>query len=198
MTVLASPAPAGEEAEILAALALTHNQILTAWSARGPVLPLRFGTVFSDEDVARGHLAPQRPRLHAALQALGDAQEYVLRLRILGAPVPVAPPVEATGRAFLARGRAQRDQRRDLAEQRMALARRLLAEAVPHARQVGAAAAPRPDRLLDVALLVDPASTAALAVLVSRHRPEATALGLEIGLTGPWPAYGFTEVQLDG
>ena len=188
MTVLASPAPAGEEAEILAALALTHNQILTAWSARGPVLPLRFGTVFSDEDVARGHLAPQGPRLHAALQALGNAQEYVLRLRILGAPVPVAPPVEATGRAFLARGRAQR----------MALARRLLAEAVPHARQVGAAAAPRPDRLLDVALLVDPASTAALAGLVSRHRPEATALGLEIGLTGPWPAYGFTEVQLDG
>lgn len=195
-TALASLAPeASDSPEEMAAIALRHNEILLAWSRVGPVLPLRFGTVFSGPGALQSHLAADCVRLERALAALGDAQEYVLRLKIQGDPVLLAPSPEANaapGRAFLARGRQTRDLRRDLGDQRMALARLLLTEAAPFARQVAQAGAVRADRLLDAALLVDRAQAPALAELAQRHAEAARLLGLELGLSGPWPAYGYS------
>lgn len=189
---LASPAPEASDApEVLTEIALRHNEILAAWCRQGPVLPLRFGTVFSGAEALQAHLATEAGRLSRALAALGDAQEYVLRLRVAGDPVLPEAPAE-TGRAFLARGRVVRDLRRDLGDRRMALARQLLAEAQPLARQTTQAAAPRADRLLDAALLVDRACAPALPEVAARHRAQARDLGLDLTLTGPWPAYGFT------
>lgn len=188
---LASQAPEETETpEAMAEIALRHNEILVAWCHRGPVLPLRFGTVFSSAPALQTHLAQEAQRLDAALQALGDAQEYVLRLRVAGDPVLPVEPLDS-GRAFLARGRQARDLRRDLGDKRLALARLLLEEAAPLARQTGQAAAPRADRILDAALLMDRDRAEALPSLARRHAPEARALGLDLTLTGPWPAYGF-------
>lgn len=192
---LTSPAPQSDTAEALADLALRHNDILSAWAARGPVLPLRFGTVFSGPAALQDHLAREWPRLTRALQALGDSQEFVLRLRVLGDPVLAPEPSPATGRAFLARGRAARDLRRDLADRRLSLARELLSAATSLARQVTPAAAPRADRILDAAVLLPRPKGPELAVLAAQHRAAATALGLDLALTGPWPAYGFTPPE---
>lgn len=188
---LTSPAPqATDSPEALAEIALRHNEILAAWCRLGPVLPLRFGTVFSGPQALQSHLTQEKARLTRALEALGDAQEFVLRLRILGDPVPPEEPV-ATGRAFLARGRAARDLRRDLGDRRLALARQVLAEGAAMARQTSPGAAPRAERLLDVALLIDRPQASDLSLLMARHRDAAVALGLDLTLTGPWPAYGF-------
>ena len=188
---LASPAPPQVDTpEAMAEIALRHNEILAAWCRIGPVLPLRFGTVFSGAEALQTHLSTEATRLSQALAALGDAQEYVLRLRVAGDPVLPEAPAD-TGRAFLARGRAARDLRRDLGDRRMALARNLLTEASPLARQVSQAAAARADRLLDAALLVDRPQAASLSRLAEAHRDAALALGLDLTLTGPWPAYGF-------
>lgn len=189
---LASPAPdTTDTPEAMAEIALRHNDILAAWCRIGPVLPLRFGTVFSGPESLHTHLAAEGKRLSQALRALGDAQEYVLRLRVAGDPVLPEEPTDS-GRAFLARGRAARDLRRDLGDRRMALARQLLSEVAPLARQTSQAAAPRADRLLDAALLIDRPKAADLPDVTARHREAARALGLDLTLTGPWPAYGFT------
>ncbi|MCW1917400.1 GvpL/GvpF family gas vesicle protein [Rhodobacter sp. KR11] len=189
---LASPAPdTTDTPEAMAEIALRHNDILAAWCRIGPVLPLRFGTVFSGPESLHTHLSAEGKRLSQSLRALGDAQEYVLRLRVAGDPVLPEEPADS-GRAFLARGRAARDLRRDLGDRRMALARQLLSEVAPLARQTSQAAAPRADRLLDAALLIDRPKAADLPDLTARHRETARALGLDLTLTGPWPAYGFT------
>ena len=201
LVVLTSPAPTSDSAEALAELALRHNAILTAWAHRGPVLPLRFGTVFSGGEALQAHLSQSLTSLKSALEALGDAQEYVLRLRVVGqaAPSAAATPdvTERSGRAFLARGKAARDLRRDLSERRLALAQHLLTEARAVARQVTPAAAARPDRLLDAALLISPAQAETLTKLAQSHRNMAVELGLDLALTGPWPAYGFTMEGAD-
>lgn len=201
LVVLTSPAPTSDSPEALAEMAMRHNAILTAWAHRGPVLPLRFGTVFSGGEALQAHLSQSLTTLKKALEALGDAQEYVLRLRVIGEASPsarTAPDLpETAGRAFLARGKAARDLRRDLSERRLALAQHLLTEARLLARQVSPAAAPRPDRLLDAALLIEPAEAKALTDLAQKHRAMAVELGLDLALTGPWPAYGFTMEDID-
>ena len=45
--------------------------------------------------------------------------------------------------------------------------------------------------------LIDRPKAADLPDLTARHRETARALGLDLTLTGPWPAYGFTPEAAD-
>jgi len=196
---LVSPAPPNLDnlpPTALADLALTHNALLVAYCTRSTVLPMRFGAAFSSTENLRRHLDQSAPRHVAALQTLARLDEYILRLQIIGDPPAPTLPV-GSGRDFLARGRSLRDQRLSLTERRRALARTALADLEPISHQTEAAGTPRSERLLDIAILLNKTRRDLLATLAARVAEQAPALGLELIVTGPWPAYSFHAHALE-
>jgi len=193
ITALISAAPLGVrdlEPEALAELALGHHAILQAYCETVAVLPLRFGSVFSSVDTVRHHIRKSVDQITIALHKLEDMKEYTLRLTVMGDPTPPSGPA-LTGRDFLARGRDLRKLRHTIADGRAALSRDLTAALHRLAVQIEPAAAARPDRVMDLAALLPAGAVASLATIAQRFGPQAQALGLDLRITGPWPAYSF-------
>lgn len=174
----------------VATLALRHHAILQAYCDSGAVLPMRFGSVFSSTDALRLHIAPRADQMKIALEYLDTMQEYTLRLAFADHPLPVPQPAR-TGREFLARGRDLRDLRHGLAERRRVLADDLSNAVRLIATRVEPAGTPRPDRALDLVMLVKADAVEHLPALAARFCVQARALGLDLALTGPWPAYSY-------
>jgi hypothetical protein len=191
---LASPAPPDLDdlpPDKLADLALHHNAVLLAYCHDGPVLPLRFGTAFSSAAAATEHLHNAADAHLRALLITGTFREYTIRLSLRADPPEPARIEPQSGRDFLSRGLQVRDHRRTISDRRTALARQLLSGLRETSWQIRAAGAPKPDRLLDATLLLPPANLPALMALSRCAGPEAANLGLDLHLSGPWPAYSF-------
>ncbi|MFT4784649.1 MAG: hypothetical protein ACI9IV_002397 [Paracoccaceae bacterium] len=57
----------------------------------------------------------------------------------------------------------------------------------------------RPDRLVDLTLLVPTANITALVSESAQLYVEARDLGLDLHMTGPWPPYSYASIEvLDG
>lgn len=201
VTALITPAPPALRdfgPDQMAEVALTHHALLQAYCQVGPVLPTRFGTLFSAQTLVHDHVAKLSNNITNALQILAPLKEYTVRLCVTGTPPLPVPPVQS-GRAFLARGRDQRTARATLANRHAALQQELTRALQALACQLEPAAAPRPDRLLDLALLLPAATVPDLIALGPRFDAAAQDIGLDLRITGPWPAYSFhfpvTEVR---
>lgn len=174
----------------MAEAALTHHALLQAYCQLGPVLPTRFGTLFSAQTRVADHVAKLSDTITNALQILAPLKEYTVRLCVTGTPPLPRAPVQS-GRAFLARGRDQRTARAALANRQADLQQTLMRALQALAWQLEPAAAPRPDRLLDLALLLPAAAVPDLIACGPRFGAAALAVGLDLRITGPWPAYSF-------
>ncbi|MBS1869306.1 MAG: GvpL/GvpF family gas vesicle protein [Actinobacteria bacterium] len=160
---------------------LAHERIVEAVMARGPVLPLRFGTQLATEERLATALEERREELLRTLARVRDRVELGVRaLPAVGTPQRAGG--ERSGRAYLL-ARAAEQQRRDRAvhDLHAPLAQLAAASVVQ--------ALPAPPALLAAAYLVD-------AERVAAFRAHAAALGAEHGelhvvVTGPWPPYNF-------
>ena len=150
---------------------LAHDRVVEAAMARGPVLPLRFGTVLADESRLADELRARRAEFLRGLELVRGRVEIGLRA--------VAKRTGAsTGRAYveglLQARRAGRDLHAPLAE--LAVASRL--------RERGAGP-------LTASYLVDRVEATSF-----RARAEELAAArdeLSVVVTGPWPPYSFAE-----
>lgn len=199
LSALATPVPDGmEDADRSLQAALRHHELLSAYALRFDVLPVRFGAAFAGTSGLAAALARERKAFQSGLARLKGRVEYLLWVRPGQdtAPNPVAPtkPVEAsvTGRGFLARKRAARDDARTRAAGRLAFA-----NGVPESLdRAGIACQPMPprgrDELARYALLIDRSAEADLLCLAKALGRVADALGLSVGLRGPGPCYAFS------
>ena len=193
VAALITAAPPGIRAfgaEAMADLALRHHAVLQAYCVYGTVLPMRFGAAFSSTEAVQQHVAQTSEQMQSAIRTLDNLKEYTIRLTVTGDPVQPQRAV-LSGRDFLARGRDQRDLRHKISERRATLSRNLADALHQIAAQLEPASASRPDRVFDVAVLLRRDATSALATLAKRIGPEARVLGLDLRVTGPWPAYSF-------
>lgn len=174
----------------MAEAALAHHALLQDYCQFGPVLPTRFGTLFSAPELVAEHLTKQSQDFRAALETLVSMKEYTVRLSVITHPDLPKDPLPS-GRAFLARGRDQKTARAAVAARRAALRQDLTAALQAIAFKIEPAAASRPDRLMDLALLLPADSVPDLTALGPQFGAEAQALCLDLRITGPWPAYSF-------
>ncbi|WP_033216698.1 GvpL/GvpF family gas vesicle protein [Kitasatospora phosalacinea] len=192
-----------------------HHRVVSATVGRA--LPVRFGTVYRDEDRVRALLTAHADEIRTALAGIADRTEwgvkaYLDRARSDGetdgageaGDGPGRPSDDRPGTAYLLRRRTARDR-----------AERALADAAGQARQVHLALSDLADRstehppqpaeatgvrdpmLLNGAYLVHRAREAefarAVAGLRERHGPA-----LRVELTGPWPPYSFAGLPTGG
>jgi hypothetical protein len=185
----------------LATLARGHDAVVRAAALRGPVLPLRFGTVVPDEAAARRLLVEHRNSAREHLARIGNAREWGVKLvRRLDSPVPVGsgPRDRAgvTGTEYLARRRQALDQH-DAAEAAAEQAAGRLVEALaPHVteslRRGGSSGS---SLLLDLAVLVEADAEAGFLATAAELRQQLEPDALELEVSGPWPPYSFASLD---
>ena len=190
---IATSGPAGfaSEAETVAAV-LAHDRLLAGYLARGPVLPVRFGTAFSSSAAVAERLATGAAEATRHLAALDGAAEYGLVVEAAPLPArsdPRPDPAPTGGRAFLMQRRDRRDAAHLLATGRKAALGRLAAAAAQLSRR-SLPRPPRPPRLMALALLMEPAAEAELRALLEVW--QADLPDLTARLDGPFPAYSFS------
>lgn len=188
-------------------LVLAHNDVLQGALQRGPVLPLRFGTVVPDEDTLRRELlAPRQAELRARLQGLAGKAEFRLKVtyreEVVLREILAADPKLSRSAARL-RGmpaEASHFQRLDLGEglsvaleaRRESDAQRLLSQLTPLvvAAEVGALQAPA--MVLNASFLVADEARARFDAAVEQLAGEG-AQWMEFKLIGPLPAHSFAD-----
>lgn len=75
----ASDPPTAEEQARIVGQALRHQEVIEAVSARSPVLPVRYGAVFSSREALAALVAAHRPRIAAFLDRVDGRVEWAVK-----------------------------------------------------------------------------------------------------------------------
>lgn len=191
----------------LAPRARAHERVLERLLDAGAVLPLRFGVMYPDDGDLRRLLQVRSTAIESELARLDGHSEWGLTVSVAPAAglVAVRDIHTGGGRDYLDRRRSERDQaeqrRRQESRVRDVIHDTLLAVASdgvilgsrPTSPETGERCVLRASYLVP-STRVDEFRRAAESVLVSAS--GEMSLGGE--LTGPWPAYHFTDLRLDG
>jgi hypothetical protein len=187
--------------EVLAATAYAHDGLLAELAASTTVLPLRLGTVLPDDGTVRTLLADSEPTLVAELERLAGRAEWAVTVRLLDAPEEVPPTSDVgapSGQDYLRqrqRERQARDERWRLRQELAESVHRQLAAAASDATTVGSR--PIEDAtppLLHGVYLLDADQVPGFEAAVDGLRAAHPAAVLEV--SGPWPPYHFSRVEL--
>lgn len=167
-------------------LVLAHERVVEAIMARGPVLPLRFGTQLEREEQLGAALTERRDELVRALERVRGHVELGLRVIPERGSKRGVDRGEQTGRAYL-RARATEHRRANEAARDLhAPLSELAAASLVRER-------PAPPAILVATYLVDDARVAEFRAradeLAARHGH------LQVLVTGPWPPYNFVEEE---
>jgi hypothetical protein len=162
---------------------------------------MKLFTMFRSAERTVADLRARRQTLTAALRRVRGCDEWGVRLvRVPRASTVTKRAVarqERSGAAFLAAKRRARDEARDLVRQvsdAVEAAYDLLAPFSRDSRRrtdFPESAATPP--LLDAAFLVPAARKAGFRAAAKRAAAACRAAGVELTLSGPWPAYNFVQ-----
>ena len=194
-----------------------HEAIVEAALAKGPLLPMKFGTIFLDAETIRAVIRRNAPILRAALEDLRDKEEwgvkgFVDRAALRAAVVRSDPALltlsrEASakppGQAFFLKRKIEetalaKSQEREEAQAREALEaiRGTGAELAEHPPVLSEA--PRGERIVfNLACLVRREGVAAFLAGVEQWNRGDGEEGFRLVASGPWPPYHFVP-RLDG
>jgi hypothetical protein len=151
-----------------------HEEVVEGLMEGRDLLPVRFGTLVSDEEAAARAVMDRREELAASLERVRGAVELAVRAH---PREPDEAPFAATGIDYI---RAK--------SKRMELARLLHDALASIARD--SRARPGPE-LLRTAYLVDRDDVDRFVALV--RQLEESHAELDLVCTGPWPPYSFSE-----
>lgn len=185
-----------QDRAVFAALAHVHARVLDAALARGPVVPFRVGAVFADEAGVRELLAQAQAGLMTALRRLRGRAEWGVKVYALHeatAPVSMASVTDADHHTLVHAVRTSE------AVERLLLV--IHARLTDHASDVMVTPAsegtpPRTDAnlVLDARYLVVDTHAGAFGAEAAELAREAGDQGMQLELTGPFPAYHFSAL----
>lgn len=195
-----------EDIDWLARVAQAHDAVVAAVARAVPAVPFRMATVYFDDTRVESFLDGHADGFRAALSRIAGRSEWgvkaLLDVSELGAEErgrPDGPRGSGAGAEYLRRRRAHHLAREradriaaEQADEIHAALAALAADACLHRPQSQALAQQKAPMILNAAYLVDDGAAAAFADAVDRldeGRP-----GVELELTGPWPAYSFATI----
>jgi hypothetical protein len=194
--------------------ARAHEQVLEAALDVGAVVPLRLCTVFIGEDQVRTMLARERVALIDALERLDGRAEWGVKAyadRNAVEREAIAREEEDEGEGEVAAGTAYMNRRRAEARARAEVEEiadewgrgihgRLAAiasEALLNPLQRPELSGREGEMFLNGVYLVSDAEAPMFATLVAVLADDLDRRGVEIDLTGPWPAYNFVKSSIE-
>ena len=190
-----------EDLQWLEVTARAHHAVVDAAARAGPVAPVRFATVYLDDDRVRGLLTDQAAAFAAALDRVRGRVEWGVK----GFAVPPESPAEpeltpgaGPGTSYLTRRLAERNRaargHEEAAEAAEAVHRELAAVALASRRyrpQDPRLTGRHEEMVLNAAYLVAADGDGALRQVVEEH----TDGPVRLELTGPWAPYSFATLE---
>jgi len=201
-----------EDLDWLDANARAHEAVLAAAMAGGPVLPLRFATVFRRRDQLAAVLDRHAAELHAEADRIAGHREWGAKALVDLAACDrwldrqragdgEADPAAGAGRSYLARRRSERGDRErrrlHLLEVATEIHEALDAEAVdsrldrPQDRQLSGHDGAM---ILNGAYLLAEAGEAGFRARAAALGDRHAAAGVTVEVTGPWPPHHFVSL----
>lgn len=189
----------------LEAVARAHHAVATAAALAAPTAPTRIATVYRTDERVRELLRDQRSELTAVLRRVTGRGEWGVKVIASGEeagkePEPAEAAGERPGTAYLSRRRARRRSREETSRRLAEQARQIESELTPYAvasrrhRLQDPGISGRQGRMtLNIAYLLDHDRSAGL--LAAARELEDGLPGTRIEVTGPWPAYSFTDEE---
>lgn len=187
--------------------AVRHEAVIELVMAGGPVLPLRFGSLFSSLASVRAWLTGAAAEIDPFLHKSESFEEWSLKgwldvPRAEAARLAADPRLKALPASPGARYLLEQKLRQDITktvrawarsiEQRLLGELRELAGGTRTLRALSGDVSGRTEEVMfHQALLVPNARRGELAEWLARHNAELSAFGLLLELTGPWPLYSF-------
>jgi hypothetical protein len=195
-----------EDIDWLARVAQAHDAVVAAVARAVPAVPFRMATVYFDDTRVESFLDSRAEGFRAALSHVAGRSEWgvkalldVGRLSEAERARPDGPRGSGAGAEYLRRRREQHLARERVdqlavehADEIHAALTALAVDACLHRPQSQALAQQKAPMILNAAYLVDDGAAAEFAHAVGRldeGRP-----GVELELTGPWPAYSFASI----
>lgn len=186
-----------------------HQQVVSSAHGLVPVLPVRFGTVFPDEDTVRAELlAPEQPELEAMLSEFDGKDEFRVKCRYLP-DVALRELVErnagirklrSRASAAVSPGARQAHQIQlgemvmlELERLRERDAAALVGALTPHILTWEPIDDPSDDVPLHAALLVDRSRLSALEAALEKVASQQKDR-MQVELIGPLPLWDFTHI----
>jgi hypothetical protein len=180
-------------------VAVAHEAVVESFLAAAALVPMKLFTIFADDARALRRLEAQGDRIDAALRRVRGRIELGVRVMLDRQPQPASRArLPASGAAYLAGKKSQRDRRAELAVNAKAVVGGLYDDLSQLASEAARrTAAELPVRggplLLDAAFLVPRTRAARFRRTVARKAKALAADGYHVTLTGPWPAYSFVR-----
>lgn len=193
-----------------------HESIVESALATGPLLPMRFGTIFLDQEKIRAVIRRNAPILQAALETLREKEEWGVKgfadPAVLWAAVIRNDPTLLTlsaeantrqpGQAFFLRRRIEKTAFSKSRERQEALARKAL-EAIQRTVVELTESPPLPPEarrgetiVLNLACLVRQEGVEVFRTGLERWNRHHAEEGVRLVASGPWPPYHFVP-ELD-
>ena len=181
--------------------ALAHEAVVEHFSKsrNAVVIPTRLFTMFSSIEKAVANVEAGKAGIERGMRHIAGSEEWGVRItrqaptRAATAAGPAPRPT--TGAAFLAARKDARDASANVRAATLAAAEDTFTRLGRHARD----AQRRPRReepgsnppILEAAFLVTSAARARFKAEAKRQAAVCAAVGADLTLTGPWPAYNF-------
>jgi len=190
-----------DDSSPLAVAVRAHDAVVDTAFRAGAVIPLRFGTVVTDDAAATEMLRAHAGTLRAELRRVAQAAEWSVRVTT-SAEVPAEEPVPAatasTGRDYLTllgQELQVRAESRRRADDTAALVHRALCELALDAVRGHGSGDGAP--LLKATYLVRRDAAERFVACCDEMRATLERQGMTLECTGPWPAYHFVDVRLE-
>jgi hypothetical protein len=189
--------------------ALAHEQVIEKHLARGPVLPVRFGAIFSSEAALLEFMRPRLGEISQFLDRMRELEEWSLKgyLHSEAAEqwVALSDPAlaerrqrlpAAPGARYFQEKRLQAEIQERARQLGRTLAESLAADLTAPAVEVRPLGSRPPDdsgreMILHAALLLPRVSVGAFRDYAERVQAAHRDRGLTLEITGPWPPFNF-------
>jgi hypothetical protein len=184
----------------VAEIALAHETVVERITRiRGAtVIPMKLFTMFSRPDRAVEELGRRRRDLVSVAKRIRGCEEWGVRMTRAAGVVRGTQPTASgrSGVAFLMARKRERDETRAHSMRQAAAAEEAVQALERIARQAKRRSAPEgapTQPLVDAAFLVPQSRRARFKSSARQAAIRCRAAGVDLTLTGPWPAYNFIE-----
>jgi hypothetical protein len=183
-----------------------HEAVIEELMSRTPVLPARFGTLFTSFDNVRQSVLAHQEAIAGFFARLGDQQEWAVKglldrveaLERLGSSGQGPAPGASPGARYFQEKRNKAQLERDFGLRLREFCRRAAAALGTHAGDfreckvlAPAAAGTDAEVVWNWAFLLSPAALVDVRARLDRFNGADAFSGLMLTLTGPWPPYSF-------
>lgn len=184
----------------VADIALAHESVVEHFASRADttVVPMKLFTMFSSRDRAAADLRARHREIAPVLKRIRGCQEWGVRVvrRQMKPSSIVSGRANSSGTAFLTAKKRARDEAREGLLKAATAAERVFTTLSRLARASQRREAPEnatTPPLVEAAFLVPSAKRARFRAAVGKSASACRKAGVDLVLTGPWPAYNFVQ-----